>query len=124
MLVKLDSASTAVPVTLDYSPAIPATNDPLTIIGYGATVELGPSNDQLLKGTVNAVSSTDCTAFWGTRVDTTLQVCAGVTTGAVDICEGDEGGPLLTPSGTQVGIISYTNGCGRANTPAVFTRIR
>jgi trypsin len=124
MLVKLNTNSAATPVQLNFDASIPATNDPLTIIGYGETVQFGGSSDNLLQGDVNAISSTTCSAFWGARINTNLQVCAGVASGSTDICEGDEGGPLLSSSGAQVGIISFTNGCGQADTPGVYTRIR
>jgi trypsin len=128
MLVKLNTNSTVLPVQLNFDAANdPASGDGLTILGFGATVEFGDSSENLLQGDISAVSQVDCDAYWstqGVQVDDSLQICAGSASGSPDFCEGDEGGPILSSSGAQVGIISFTDGCGRAGTPGVYTRIR
>nr|CAD7586109.1 unnamed protein product [Timema genevievae] len=54
--------------------------------------------------------------------DTSL--CAGAE--GRDACDGDGGGPLVCEKGGQwyqVGLVSFGIGCGRRNTPGVYTRV-
>lgn len=52
-------------------------------------------------------------------------ICDGSTEGGKSSCQGDSGGPLVLPilgaNGTfpfyQIGIVSYSVGCGRPNIP-------
>ena len=58
-------------------------------------------------------------------VNAASQICAG--DGFIDSCQGDSGGPLvrygLTGQPVQVGIVSWGLGCGRAESPGIYTRI-
>ena len=56
------------------------------------------------------------------------QICAGLLTGGEDTCQGDSGGPLMsidyrTQCPSLVGIVSWGEGCGKANRPGVYTRV-
>ena len=55
------------------------------------------------------------------------RLCAGLSEGGVDSCNGDSGGPLLQGSAgrwVQLGIVSYgTPNCGRPGAYGVYTRI-
>lgn len=58
-------------------------------------------------------------------------ICAGSLTGTKDSCEIDSGGPLMQTifddgyhAYYQIGIASYSIGCARTNTPAVYTRVQ
>ncbi|XP_013169858.1 PREDICTED: serine protease snake-like [Papilio xuthus] len=61
------------------------------------------------------------------------QMCAGHLEGGVDSCQGDSGGPLQMeikmPGFTDwnmhyvLGVTSFGYGCGRPNTPSVYTRV-
>ncbi len=68
-----------------------------------------------------------CAAVYpGGRLDTN-QICAGYVQGTRDSCEGDSGGPLVVPGGptgwTQVGVVSWGEGCAQPNAYGVYTRV-
>lgn len=53
------------------------------------------------------------------------QLCAG-SLFAVDTCDGDSGGPLMTVKGnywTVEGVVSFGRGCGLEGWPAIYTRV-
>lgn len=59
------------------------------------------------------------------------QLCAGVKAGGMDACQGDSGGPMMLPihgNGEfpfyQIGIVSYGDGCGRPNSPTIYTNVQ
>ncbi|XP_051950947.1 tissue-type plasminogen activator-like isoform X2 [Xyrauchen texanus] len=60
------------------------------------------------------------------RLVTQNMLCAGDTRGLDDACKGDSGGPLVCPKNgrmTLMGLISWGDGCGKKDTPGVYTRV-
>lgn len=53
---------------------------------------------------------------------TDRHMCTHMTEGGKDFCRADSGGPLLC-DGVQVGIVSMNFGCGREDTPSVWTKV-
>ena len=54
-------------------------------------------------------------------------ICAGFEGGGVDICNGDAGGPVVSLDRLgrtyQIGIASWGDGCGKAQTPGAYMRV-
>lgn len=50
-------------------------------------------------------------------------LCAGYLEGEKDACQGDDGGPLITKNRIVIGITFWASGCGRKDSPGVYTRL-
>lgn len=113
-------------------------NDSGFVAGWGALQEAAEGQDQTFP---NELHGAFVSLIPGTTCDTRFpdytgqisdrQLCAGVPDGGVDSCQGDSGGPLYRVVGegaqrvvTLVGITSFGIGCGRAETPGVYTSTR
>ncbi|MFN4184266.1 MAG: serine protease [Hyphomonas sp.] len=91
----------------------------------------------LLEGQVPKVETQACRSMMRTQlaengydptaliVNRATQMCAGA--GSTDTCYGDSGGPMTLRQSSgkpvQVGIVSWGVGCGRENSPGVYTRV-
>lgn len=105
--------------------------DELLIMGYGKN-GTGIPQSTLQYAAVNYIVTEECNGSDGYdgRVNDTYMFCAGVENGGVDACQGDSGGPIVkrttTEDGsivdTHVGIVSFGDGCGSADTPGVYAR--
>lgn len=122
-LIRLDGASKFKPVALNAEELSGAAE--LTTAGWGLTQERGDLADKLQKVNVPLVSSERCNNSYRGEI-TERMVCAGFDIGGKDSCQGDSGGPLyLTSNGTQtlVGIVSWGEGCARANKYGVYAKV-
>jgi secreted trypsin-like serine protease len=127
-LLKLATKSTHTPVRLATKaewPKLATAGTNVTVIGWGATSEGGEQSTTLLQVTVPIVSQTTCNQQYQGIIDE-RQVCAGLPAGGKDSCQGDSGGPLFEKvdgQNVQVGIVSFGNGCARANFSGVYTAV-
>jgi secreted trypsin-like serine protease len=100
-----------------------------TIAGWGSATEGGSQQRYLLKATVPFVSDATCNsaAMYNGEVIATDEICAGYTAGGTDTCQGDSGGPMFRADSAgawvQVGIVSWGDGCARANKPGVYSQV-
>ncbi|MET0234528.1 MAG: serine protease [Kibdelosporangium sp.] len=93
-----------------------------TIMGWGRTASGGTSSQYLLEAKVPLVGDAECQKAF-TKYNKDLMVCAGYPQGGTDGCQGDSGGPMVV-QGRLIGISSWGEGCGLANKPGVYTRVR
>mmetsp|Transcript_73706 Transcript_73706/g.149633 ORF Transcript_73706/g.149633 Transcript_73706/m.149633 type:complete len:1077 (+) Transcript_73706:408-3638(+) len=97
----------------------PGEGESMEIIGFGG------QSPTLKAGRVEAVASGTCAALWdkaGHAIDETASLCAGSREGA-NPCTGDSGGPLLSSSGVQLGVISSGSDSCDGRLPAVYSRV-
>ena len=126
---------------------------PLVVAGYGRTEEDGPDEEafsqtgrqlsapkmRLQEGYVPFVETEACRQQIGSliaryglsdiytdvAISSDSQICAGA--GTTDSCQGDSGGPLVyrdyAGPPVQIGIVSWGLGCGRPESPGIYTRV-
>ena len=101
--------------------------DPLTLVGRGKTSENAfAMSSQWRQVEIPIIPRSDCLLFPFCQTVTTSQFCAGLPTGGKDACVGDGGSPLYAELGNTfyvAGLVSWGLGCGRPNSPTVYTRI-
>ncbi|XP_066570257.1 tissue-type plasminogen activator isoform X2 [Amia ocellicauda] len=100
------------------------------ISGYGKEQEFSAFYSLRLKqGQVRLWPDAQCTSDrLDNRLVTQNMLCAGDTRGLDDACKGDSGGPLVCPQPSDgrmvlMGVISWGDGCGKKDTPGVYTRV-
>ncbi|XP_067650851.1 trypsin Blo t 3-like [Haliotis asinina] len=101
------------------------------IVGWGIQKETDNSfPDVLQKAAVPLVPLNTCQRSYATNpyiLVSERHLCAGyLGTGGIDDCTGDSGGPLMCPEGDKwvlYGVVSRGNGCGRAQSPGVYTYV-
>lgn len=133
-LIKLSQNSSYAPIALNETEiAIDESVDAAPIMsmtaGWGAIREGSYSLPNMLqKVSVPLVSKAACNAtesYNGDITDTML--CAGYKTGGKDSCQGDSGGPLAVVnadgSHTLIGVVSWGEGCARANKYGVYAKV-
>ena len=117
--------------TADEEAEVAAPNTNAKVIGWG---DINPGGGQtypteLYEVQVPIVKRSKCNA--PTSYDgaiTPRMICAGFAEGGKDSCQGDSGGPLLVKNAvnkfrTQVGIVSWGDGCALPNFYGVYSRL-
>ena len=99
-----------------------------TVIGWGTTREGGFAVDNVREAQVPIVSNAVANlpqSYGGDITDHML--AAGFAAGGVDSCQGDSGGPMIVSDAEGnpqlAGIVSWGEGCGRANKYGIYTRV-
>jgi trypsin len=108
MLVKLKKPSKAPVVPWNTDRFFPETGTPLTVVGFGATVDGGSPQNTLKQTELDLVDFEPCKKAYGTELFTEplneeIHMCA--SRAGTDVCLGDAGGPLLTKDGVLVGML-------------------
>lgn len=97
-----------------------------TVYGWGDTTGRGDYARSLRAAQVTVLADKVCEEAYPGSADGTYarasMVCAGEPQGGRDACQGDSGGPLVA-RGRLIGLVSWGDGCGRAGSPGVYTRI-
>ncbi|KFQ10178.1 Urokinase-type plasminogen activator, partial [Haliaeetus albicilla] len=81
---------------------------------------------RLMSATVNLVSQEKCKKYYDSIRVTDNMVCAGDPAWVTDACKGDSGGPMVCEHNGRMilyGIVSWGDGCAKANKPGVYTRV-
>ncbi|MEU2495331.1 serine protease [Streptomyces sp. NPDC007883] len=98
-----------------------------TVYGWGDTTGAGTYARTLHAAPVRVQPDSVCAQAYpgsvmGGRYMPATMMCAGDASGGHDACQGDSGGPLVA-RGRLIGIVSWGSGCGRADSPGVYTRV-
>lgn len=104
-----------------YEPGVGA-----AVYGWGDTEGDGSYATSLRAAQVTVLPDATCERAYpgglSGRYTAETMVCAGDPQGGHDACQGDSGGPLVA-DGRLIGLVSWGSGCGRADSPGVYTRV-
>jgi len=100
------------------------------VVGWGKQSEGGDPANVLMEVTVPVITQKKCrrrTKYRPSEI-TENMMCAGYDEGVLDACQGDSGGPMIWRNDsdlpfTQIGIVSWGQGCARRGYPGVYTRL-
>ncbi|OQD56368.1 serine protease [Streptomyces phaeoluteigriseus] len=96
------------------------------VYGWGDTTGGGSYAHGLRAARVHVLRDSVCQNAYPGPADGSYRaktmVCAGEAQGGRDSCQGDSGGPLVA-QGRLIGLVSWGDGCGRAGSPGVYTRV-
>jgi len=100
------------------------------VVGWGKLSEGGLPANVLQEVSVPIIPQKKCRHETNYRTSeiTENMFCAGFDRGKIDACQGDSGGPAVWRGDgehffTQIGIVSWGQGCARGGYPGVYTRI-
>lgn len=122
MIVKLRDLVPQETVSLEFREDLPQPGEYYSVVGFGEKLGRSEFSQELREVDVPVLSHKACSRHFRGDIDDHTMICAGGEKGR-DSCTGDSGGPLLTTNGSQVGIVSFGDGCARAKVPAVYTRV-
>lgn len=101
-----------------------------TVVGWGKKAEGGLPANILQEVSVPIITQKKCrhNTRYRTKEITENMICAGYDRGVIDACQGDSGGPMVWRGSadsaySQIGIVSWGQGCARSGYPGVYTRI-
>ncbi|MET9778149.1 serine protease [Streptomyces sp. NPDC006367] len=118
-------AGSAIGMAADGDPAYKPGTGAL-VYGWGDTSGAGDYANALRASRVRVLPDTKCERAYPGGGDgrylADSMLCAGEETGGRDACQGDSGGPLVA-QGRLIGLVSWGDGCGRAGSPGVYTRV-
>ncbi|MFE3764896.1 S1 family peptidase [Streptomyces sp. NPDC059104] len=118
-------AQYVLPMAEDGHPAYAPGTD-AAVYGWGDTSGFGDYAYGLRAAQVTVLADDVCRRAYPGDSDGQYRadsmVCAGDRDGGKDACQGDSGGPLVA-RGRLIGLVSWGRGCGRADSPGVYTRI-
>ncbi|CAF1465384.1 unnamed protein product [Rotaria magnacalcarata] len=92
------------------------------VAGWGSNAEYSSSLNVLMHADLQMLPPSLCPSIESHD----YQLCAGWSDGKKDACRGDSGGPLMLYSNNRwhiIGIVSFGDGCSRANSGGVYTRV-
>ncbi|MET9885899.1 serine protease [Streptomyces sp. NPDC006430] len=96
------------------------------VYGWGDTSGFGDYAYALRAARVTVLEDEVCRRAYPGDADgqyrSDSMVCAGHRDGGKDACQGDSGGPLVA-QGRLIGLVSWGRGCGRSDSPGVYTKI-
>ncbi|KAF4073366.1 hypothetical protein AMELA_G00257930 [Ameiurus melas] len=97
------------------------------ITGFGTTSEGGAlGSSQLMEVAVDIIDTSVCNNAYKRLISNDM-LCAGDMEGGRDACQGDSGGPLVCQEEDGrwylYGVTSWGSGCGRVNTPGVYSNV-
>ncbi|KAJ8942810.1 hypothetical protein NQ318_022824 [Aromia moschata] len=96
----------------------------LVTSGWGITETGGTENSNILREVeINAINWSECyrkLSSVGTFTD--RMICAGVSGGGKDTCQGDSGGAVEL-NGVLIGIVSWGVECGAVDYPGIYTNV-
>lgn len=126
-LLQLETPSTGTPVTITATE--PATGQKGHVYGWGVS-DRGRAVNYLRRVEMPVVDREACRDAYTSYSRTVNQnmFCAGYAAGGRDACTGDSGGPLVvrnsrTGEVTQLGIVSWGEGCAEAGVYGVYTNL-
>ena len=122
-LLKLSLPSIVPPITMQ-SVSNDDTTKNASIWGWGSTTSTGDHYPNILqKATVSVFPIHQCFTLIGSPYIERTMLCAGHTSGSIDTCFGDSGGPIIL-NNELVGITSWGgSNCADKYHPGVYARI-
>ena len=95
------------------------------VTGWGRLKYRGPLPAILHKVELRTQSNEECREKYGRRAISENMICAAAP--GKDSCQGDSGGPLAVlgqdNSYSQIGVVSWGDGCAKQGYPGVYTRV-